>query len=82
MNKRKFLIKTIPVSKIKIGKRLRKDLGNTDSLAQSIDEIGLLQPPVITLDYWLVNGERRLVAIRKLGWKEVLALIMPFKHRK
>lgn len=82
MNSRKFLIKTILVSKIKIGKRIRKDLGNTDSLAQSIDEIGLLQPPAVTLDYWLVNGERRLVAIRKLGWKEVLVLIMPFKHRK
>ena len=49
-------------------------------LAQSIKENGLLQPlllrpaPKIPGKYELVAGERRLRAVRKLGWKEVPAV--------
>ena len=49
-------------------------------LAQSIEENGLLQPlllrpaPKLLGKYELVTGERRLRAVRKLGWTEVPAV--------
>jgi N6-adenosine-specific RNA methylase IME4 len=61
----------IPISKIKIGSRLRKDLGDIKSLADSIQEVGLLHPIVIDSQYNLVAGLRRLEAAKKLGWKEI-----------
>ncbi len=51
-----------------------------DDLARSIDENGLLQPllvrpaPGATNRYELVAGERRLRAVRRLGWVDVPAL--------
>ena len=46
----------------------RKDLGDVSSLARSIKSVGLLHPPVVTPDLRLVAGERRLAAVRSLGW--------------
>lgn len=55
--------------------------GALEELAASIDENGLLQPllvrsyPSLPGKYELVAGERRLRAVRSLGWTEVPALI-------
>jgi len=54
-----------------VGDRHRKDLGDIDTLAASIGQIGLLQPVTITPDGVLVCGARRLAAIRQLGWRHV-----------
>ena len=35
------------VADIKVGKRIRKDMGDLDGLAESIRELGLLQPIVV-----------------------------------
>lgn len=51
--------------------RQRRELRNIDELAESIHRIGLINPPVITQDGVLVAGERRLTAIRQLGWTHV-----------
>lgn len=59
------------IKSIKVGSRFRKDLGDVDSLAASIRERGLLHPVVVTSDGRLVAGERRLAAVKSLGWKEV-----------
>jgi len=60
---------------------------NTKDLQASIEEHGLLQPPVITpinssLDYtdpkqmfYIVLGERRVTACRALGWKTVECIV-------
>jgi ParB family chromosome partitioning protein len=49
--------------------RQRRDLGDIQSLADSIKRHGVMHPPVITRDYILVAGERRLTAMRDiLGW--------------
>ncbi len=48
--------------------RQRKELTHLDELVQSIREVGLINPPVVTPDMELVAGERRLEACRKLGW--------------
>lgn len=59
------------VADIRIGTRHRKDLGNIDALAASIDDVGLLHPVVITPSGLLIAGERRLAAIKRLGWEEI-----------
>jgi superfamily I DNA/RNA helicase len=38
----------IEINKIKIEKRIRKQYGDIDGLANSIKELGLLNPPVVT----------------------------------
>lgn len=51
--------------------RHRSDLGDIKSLAASIDDIGLIQPVVVTPDHRLVAGGRRIAAVRSLGWETV-----------
>ena len=52
---------------IKTGGRFRKDFGDIPALAESIKELGLLQPIGIDSGYRLVFGERRLKAFQHLG---------------
>jgi N6-adenosine-specific RNA methylase IME4 len=54
-----------------VGHRYRKDLGDIGALAQSIVNVGLLHPIVITRDGQLIAGQRRLAACKQLGWHEV-----------
>ena len=63
--------RTLPLADIKIGARHRKDLGNIDTLAASIAELGLLQPIVVRPDGELIAGERRLKAVATLKWSNV-----------
>ena len=62
---------TLPISKITLGDRVRKDLGDVAALAASIKEIGLLHPIVLREGNFLIAGARRLAAVKSLGWKEV-----------
>lgn len=59
------------VERIKVGERDRADLGDVQQLADSIAAVGLLHPVVITEFGELVAGERRLAAVRLLGWTTV-----------
>jgi ParB/RepB/Spo0J family partition protein len=68
---KKALEKKLRVTDIKVPSRHRKDKGDLDALAASIREIGLLHPPVVNQDHVLLAGERRLLAVQKLGWTEV-----------
>ena len=62
----------ISVNDIRIPPRSRQDMGDLEWLAESIAEVGLLQPIGITPERVLVFGERRLKAVRDiLGWTEV-----------
>ena len=57
------------------------DLGELDSLAKSIAENGLLSPVTVRRapgegeKYFLVAGERRLLACRRLGYREIPAIL-------
>lgn len=42
-----------------------------DALADSIRRLGLIHPPVVGRDLLLVAGERRLRAVRSLGWDTI-----------
>ena len=46
-------------------------MGDLVALAQSIEDVGLLHPIVITPDYRLIAGRRRLEAYKTLGWTEI-----------
>ena len=67
----------VPIGDILIGKRHRSDMGDIESLAESIDAVGLLHPIVVTPDNKLIAGKRRLEACRHLGWTEVPATVVP-----
>lgn len=61
------------IDDIVIGARSRRELNGIDSLAGSIERRSLIQPPVVRRygDQWLlVCGQRRLAAMRSLGWTE------------
>jgi DNA modification methylase len=57
----------LSVDKIVVEGRVRQEMGDIDELANSIQAVGLIQPIVLTRDYRLIAGERRLRALRKLG---------------
>ena len=62
----------VDIDKIQVKDRIRKDFGNIQELADDIKENGLINPPVITPDtYELIAGERRLRAMKELGFKQV-----------
>ena len=46
-------------------------MGDLDGLAASITEHGLLHPIVVTPERLLIAGERRLEAVRRLGWPTI-----------
>ncbi|MFH1560073.1 MAG: DNA methyltransferase [Chloroflexota bacterium] len=68
--------------RIRIGNRLRRDLGDIEPLARSIAEIGLLQPVVVSEDGTLIAGHRRLMAWRMLGRpeEEIPVTVVPLKE--
>jgi N6-adenosine-specific RNA methylase IME4 len=54
----------------------RRPLKDTRSLAQSIEEVGLLNPITLTEKRVLVAGLHRLYAARALGWKRIPARLV------
>lgn len=52
--------------------RQRRELTNIPELAESISRSGLIHPIVITRDLVLVAGERRLTAVKSLGWTSIM----------
>jgi len=67
---------TLPLSRIKLGQRFRRDLGNIDALTDSIREVGLLHPIVVDADGNLIAGQRRLAACHLLGMKDIPVTIV------
>ena len=61
------------VSKLKHHPLNRKiySLSDIDDLVGSISEVGLLQPLVVDQHDQVISGNRRLTAVRKLGWRKV-----------
>lgn len=62
---------TVRVDAIRVEDRARTEYRNIDSLAGSIETLGLLHPPVVTPDLRLIAGGRRLEAVKALGWEFV-----------
>ncbi len=66
----------VKIKDIRIGKRVRKDLGDLSNLKKSIKKHGLLNPVLLTADNELIAGYRRLTAARELGYEEIEAKII------
>ncbi|HCX2773146.1 TPA: ParB N-terminal domain-containing protein, partial [Staphylococcus aureus] len=64
------------INKVTVGKRIRKDYGDITSLADDIEDRGLINPPVVTPDYELIAGERRLKAMKKLDYRQIEVRVM------
>jgi N6-adenosine-specific RNA methylase IME4/ParB-like chromosome segregation protein Spo0J len=60
----------LPIARIKIGTRQRKDPGDLRGLARSVER-RLLHPVVIRPDYQLISGFRRIKAFERLGRTEI-----------
>jgi ParB/RepB/Spo0J family partition protein len=56
---------------VKRGERQRRELSDINTLADSINRLGLIQGIVVTRDLELVAGERRYTACNALGWATI-----------
>ena len=65
-----------PIANIKVGVRSRKDLGDIAGLAKSISEVGQESPIAIDAECNLICGERRLAAVKSLGWKTIATHVL------
>src|SRR5262249_31463818 len=59
-------LQCMPVDKIRVGKRHRKDVGDLNAFAASMNALGLLHRLVVTSD-GLLCGERRVSTAKLLG---------------
>lgn len=64
------------VKEIIVSDRIRKDLGSIQELADDIKANGLINPIVVNEENVLLAGERRLEAVKLLGWTEVPVTVM------
>ncbi len=79
-------IRRIPIEDIELWReanvRRKEVTEGLDELAASIKQIGLQQPPIVQQEpngkFKLIIGQRRLEAMRQLGWKEIPVLVL--KH--
>lgn len=69
----------LDIGQIKVSDRIRKDFGNLQELADDIKENGLINPPVVTPEYELIAGERRLRACKLLGYQQIEVRVMSVK---
>lgn len=67
----------IPISSIIVTPdRQRREISGVSELAESIAELGLINPITVDSSYRLLAGERRLLACKSLGWTEIPARIV------
>ena len=72
---------TLQIASIVIGERVRKDMGDIESLAADIKKRGLLQPIGVTANGELIYGGRRLEAMRLLGFEKIAVTVHDIEDR-
>ena len=65
----------IPVKDIIVKKRIRKEMGDIEALAESLKRYGQISPIVVSSKNVLIAGGRRLAAAKHLGWRTINAVI-------
>lgn len=68
-------VRNILIDSISVDERLRP-LGDVHTLAESIKQLGLLNPITITSSHKLIAGLHRLEACKQLGWKTIAAKLL------
>jgi ParB family transcriptional regulator, chromosome partitioning protein len=66
----------VEISKIKIKKRLRKQLIDIRPLMNSFKKFGQFTPIILNEKLELIAGNRRLEAAKMLGWQKIQAIIV------
>jgi ParB family chromosome partitioning protein len=66
----------VPVKDIIVKKRIRKELGDIASLADSMKRYGQISPITISKANILIAGGRRLEAAKFLGWRNINATMI------
>jgi hypothetical protein len=61
----------VSIESIRVVDRHRRDMGDLQTLADSIADVGLLNPITMTRDSRLIAGQRRLEACRLLDWAAI-----------
>jgi ParB family chromosome partitioning protein len=69
------------IEDIIVRKRLRKEMGDIDALAESLKRFGQITPIVINNKSVLLAGGRRLEAARQLGWRTINAVVADVSDR-
>jgi ParB family chromosome partitioning protein len=65
----------IPIKDITVKKRIRKEMGDIEALAESLKRYGQISPIVISAKNVLIAGGRRLEAAKYLGWRSINAVV-------
>ena len=66
----------IDISHIVINKRVRKNAGDLNQLAESMEKFGQLHPVIVNNKMELISGFRRVQSAKQLNWKTVFAIIV------
>ncbi len=65
----------IPLDKVRVRRRVRQDCGDLTALVSSLRKYGQISPIVVSEDFELIAGRRRLEAARLLGWETIAARV-------
>jgi ParB family chromosome partitioning protein len=66
----------IPVKDIIVKKRVRKEYGDIQALAESMKHFGQISPITVSKENVLIAGGRRLEAAKFLGWRTINAAVI------
>ena len=66
----------VPIESIVVNKRIRKDMGDIEALAESFKCYGQITPIIINRKNILIAGGRRIEAAKFLGWQSINAVII------
>ncbi len=66
----------VPLEEIAVPDNRLRELRDYSGLAESMGEVGLLQPITVTEENVLVAGRHRLEAARSLGWEAIPAFVV------
>ncbi|MDR2054103.1 MAG: ParB N-terminal domain-containing protein [Treponema sp.] len=66
----------IPVKDIIVKKRIRREYGGIQELADSMKRFGQISPITVNRANVLIAGERRLEAAKFLGWRTINATVV------
>jgi hypothetical protein len=69
--------KHIPVNQLKIDSKIVSETTITEELDESLSSRGILSPVIVTEDYRVIDGAKRVKWAQRMGIKEVPTLIVP-----
>ncbi|MEM3432784.1 MAG: ParB N-terminal domain-containing protein [Candidatus Micrarchaeaceae archaeon] len=76
-----FEKRVLPIADIRLDGRLRRpNPAKVQEIAQSIAQVGLLHPLLLSNDLYLLAGFHRLEALKLLGWQEAECRIVPYPY--